>query len=97
MNKEKEKEPALAGTRTSSNLNINNESIPQTTENVNTVCYYKLMTQLIDSITRILPQAKIIYAAASDEGKYATIDFKLQTDGERDISVKVEVNNDEDI
>ena len=97
MNKEKEKEPDLAGTRTSSNQNINNESIPQATENVNTGCYYKVMTQLLESITSILPQAKIIYVAANNEEKYATIDLKLQTNGERDISVRVEVNNDEDI
>lgn len=34
MNSGKEKEPALSETRTSTNQNINNESIPQATENV---------------------------------------------------------------
>ena len=96
MKSGKEKEPALAGTRTSSNLNINNESIPQATENVNTGCYYKVMTQLLESITSILPQAKTIYVDANNKEKYAIIDLKFQNNGERDISVKVEVNKETD-
>lgn len=96
MNSDKEREPALAGTRTSSDQNINNESIPQATENVNTGCYYKVMTQLLESIISILPQAKIIYVDANNKEKYAIINLELQSDGERGISVKVEVNNETD-
>ena len=90
---EKEIEPAQQDAEHAQE-NINNESIPQATENVNTICYYKILTQSLDSITRILPQAKIIYVAANNEEKYAIIDLKFQNN---DISVKVEVNNDEDI
>ena len=90
MNKEKEKEPDLAGTRTSSNQNINNESIPQATEKVNTVCYVQILAQLIESITRILPQAKIIYAAASNEDKYVSLDLAGPSGEKYSISVNEE-------
>lgn len=86
---EKEKEPARQDAEQAQE-NINNESIPQATENVNTVCYDHILTQLIECAGRILPQAQIIDVSASNKYKYANLEFEGPNGEKYSISVNGE-------
>ncbi len=86
---EKEKEPAQQDAEHAQE-NINNESIPQATENVNTVCYTQILARITESAARILPQAKIIYVVASDKYKYANLEFEGPNGEKYSISVNGE-------
>ena len=89
MNKEKEKEPAQQDAEHAQE-NINNKSIPQATENVNTVCYTQILARITESAARILPQAQIIDVAASNKYKYANLEFEGPNGEKYSISVNGE-------